>query len=809
MNSLASRLVITVALITLAFVVGLGFASFKLLEQMEVEKARLLADQVLPKIAQQMQKKSEQQFDRIAQELLRHEEISVVRIRDRARQKTFNYPSAARSSQSAGIHIFQDVVDPKTAVVTGTLELVLSNVTGETGLLSRYYPYIEKFIPQFAAAEGELSRYYPYLFVLMAGYVAMLVLVALFVYWTLRPLRKLASEMASFDFKAPAAFTLKKKGKGEIGVIAHTVSRIISNHTMFINQSHLQEAQKMAHLGSWQFSPADGTLIFSEEMHEITGIKNRESGLTWELFIGVIASKDRDYFVKTVANAIESRTQFRIMHDLTGHSGEQLHLLSQGRVHKSSDGKLLLTGISMDVTEQTQNQRMIEKLAFYDPLTKLPNRLLFRDRLLKTMTDAKRRDEKVALLYLDLDRFKLINDSFGHTVGDRLLQEVSKRLKSMLREVDTISRIGGDEFIVIAPMLKKREDVAVIAKKLIEVMQERWNISDKAFYTTTSIGISIYPDHAQDVDGLVKFADTAMYKAKELGRNKWQCYELYMGEHVDEQLQIENDMRDALKEMKQFELYYQPKVALQGGVVVGAEVLLRWNHPRLGFVGPDRFIPIAENTGMIIEIGAWVLQESARQIRRWMEEGIKPARLAINLSGRQFQSSSLFSQVQKTLSEYSIDASHIEFEVTESVSMSNLQESLRVLHELKSLGVGIVIDDFGTGYSSLAYLKQFPVDTLKIDKAFILNMLEDKDDRTIVETIVSMSAAMNLKVVAEGVEKIEHIHLLKKLNVDYVQGFYLSRPVPIAQFNSIYKKNREAVAKRMAARRGGVSAPTS
>jgi diguanylate cyclase (GGDEF)-like protein len=802
MNSLAFKVVVFVALISMVFTAALGFFNFELLEKsfdkMRAEQGALLAESALPKIATMMRKNSEKRFDGIAEELLRHEEVTAVRIEDIAHQKRYDYPSSVLPPQPSDTRVLEDIVDPKTAAVTGRLEIALADsaAVADSGW---YSPYVETVAPGIGPILGKLRPYYPFLGMILAGYAALLMVLAIFVYWTLRPLGKLASEMASFDLNEPAVFSLKRKGKGEVGLIVNTVNTIINNHTMFINQSHLQEAQKMAHLGSWQFAPEDGTLIFSEEMYNITGINNQGGELTWDAFSQLVESKDRDYFVKTVTNAIANRSQFRIMHDIVNKSGEKLHLLSQGRVHKSNGGKLLLTGISMDVTEQTQNQRMIEKLAFYDPLTKLPNRLLFRDRLLKTMTDAKRRDEKVALLYLDLDRFKLINDSFGHTVGDLLLQEVANRLKSTLREVDTISRIGGDEFIIIAPMLKKREDVAVIAKKLTGVMQERWHISDKAFYTTTSIGISIYPDHAQDADGLVKFADTAMYKAKELGRNKWQCYELSMGEYVDEQLQLENDMRDALKTMEQFELYYQPKVALQGGVVVGAEVLLRWNHPRLGFVGPDRFIPIAENTGMIIEIGAWVLQESARQIKRWIKEGVKPVRLAINLSGRQFQSSSLFSMVKKTLNDYGIDASHIEFEVTESVSMSNLQESLRVLHELKSLGVGIVIDDFGTGYSSLAYLKQFPVDTLKIDKAFILNMLEDKDDRTIVETIVSMSSAMNLKVVAEGVEKIEHIHLLKKLKVDYVQGFYLSRPVPIDQFNTIYKKNREAVAKRMAA----------
>gem|GEM_PF-4985324 len=658
-----------------------------------------------------------------------------------------------------------------------------------------------------------MQQYLYFLGAIVAGYLFLILILMRLVHRAFLPLEELSRKLEAFDPGHPVPIELEDAGRNEIGRIAAAASKMSDNiihHADYMNelhekikegQRHLKEAQQIARLGSWRVDPRTYECEFSDQMYVLLGLDPEGPPMQWQDFVDAIEEKDRRFFVRAVENTVRKHTPFRLMHQLHNRSGERLHVLTEGKLSERTDGTQIVSGISMDVSEQAESQRMIEKLAFYDPLTNLPNRLLFNDRLEKAIKDARRRSEKVGVFFLDLDRFKNVNDTLGHTMGDLLLKEVAQRLRRSLRESDTISRIGGDEFIVIAPMLGGEPDAMVVARKLLAAMQERWELGDKSLFTTTSIGVAIYPDHAQDVDTLVKFADTAMYKAKEEGRNKIKIYNLSMGEKIEKKLKIEHEMREAIETMEQFELYYQPKISLRSGAIVGAEVLIRWNHPELGLVFPDDFIPIAESTGMIIAIGEWVMHDAARQIEKWKQEGVVPLKLAVNLSGRQFQSPTLLEHIRTVLDRYDIRPQYLEFEVTESVSMISLQESLKVLHQLSDLGVGVVIDDFGTGYSSLAYLKQFPVDTLKIDKAFIMNMLEDHDDRVIVESIVSMSKAMDLKIVAEGVETIEHVHLLKKLGVDFGQGYFFSRPIPIEKFDLMYRKNLIRMKERREAQR--------
>lgn len=651
--------------------------------------------------------------------------------------------------------------------------------------------------------DQKMLSYYQYLAIIIFGFMVLSLLLMQMVMRVFGPMRELIRKMEAFDPTRPEPIALQNTSRSEIRFIADAANKMVDNiadHAEFMRRmtqkieegrAHLKEAQQIARMGSWQMRPDSNDCQFSDQMYVLLGLDPKKKNLNWQILIEYIEPKDRRPFLRLVENTTQSHVPFRLMHEVRTANDEVLHMLTEGKISQAGEHQML-TGITMDVTEQTESQRMIEQLAFYDPLTNLPNRLLLKDRLSKAISDAFRRDERVGVFFLDLDRFKYINDTLGHTIGDQLLKSVADRLRSKLRETDTVSRIGGDEFVIVAPMLKESEDAAVVAKKLLQAMQERWELEDKSIFSTTSIGIALYPEHGEDVDTLIKYADTAMYRAKENGRNNFCMYDTSMGDELREQLKIESEMRNALDgDPAQFELYYQPKIDLESGYISGAEVLLRWKHPSLGMIYPDTFIPVAENTGMIIELGQWVMQESARQIRRWQEEGVKPLRLAINLSGRQFQSPTLMYHIRSVLADYDISPRYMEFEVTESVSMENLQESLRVLNQLKSLGVGVVIDDFGTGYSSLSNLKQFPVDTLKIDKAFIMNMLEDRDDRTIVETIVSMCKAMTLMIVAEGVETIEHVKVLKKLEVDYGQGYYFSKPIPITQFNLMYRKNLE------------------
>ena len=778
-NSLASKLIFTLAVFSLMLVAALAYLNTKIVEKSYQEQLRQMVEERIDLRIPALEKAIAGRYYTRAKKMLEAltETDSIYHtgiVLERSGRKL-----EAGNKPEPSLFTIEKPLTGKNKEHIGTLSVKVS------ATLFR----------------KQMEQYFQFLGAIIAGYLILVFILMRLVYRAFVPLRELTQKLEAFDPSHPVPIELKRKSKDEIGMIAAAANKMSDNiihHADFMNElndkikegeRHLKEAQQIARMGSWWVDLQTLQCEFSDQIYALLGIDRNSRELTWDDFVLTIDSKDQRFFARAVESTAKTHRPFRLMHQLINLHGEKLHVLTEGKLSQRLDGTEIVSGISMDVSEQTESQRMIEKLAFYDPLTNLPNRTLFNDRLSKALKDARRRQEKVGVFFLDLDRFKNVNDTLGHTLGDLLLKEVAERLKRHLRESDTIARIGGDEFVVIAPMLHGEEDALIVANKLLEAMQERWELGDKSLFTTTSVGVALYPDHAEDVETLVKYADTAMYKAKEEGRNNTKIFNASMGEKIAKKLEIEHEMREAIVTMEQFELYYQPKISLRSGAIVGAEVLIRWNHPELGLVFPDDFIPIAESTGMIIQIGEWVMHDAARQIEKWKKEGIAPLRLAVNLSGRQFQSPTLLYHIRNVLEQYDIRPQYLEFEVTESVSMISLQESLKVLHQLRGLGVGVVIDDFGTGYSSLAYLKQFPVDTLKIDKAFIMNMLDDPDDRTIVESIVSLSKAMDLKIVAEGVETIEHVHLLKKMGVDFGQGYFFSRPIPLPQFDLLYRKN--------------------
>jgi diguanylate cyclase (GGDEF)-like protein len=794
-NSLASKLIFLLAVFSLLLVAALAYVNTKIVEQSYRTQLKEMVEQKIefasPIIARLVEKraytKASEQLDQLASTTAIN---SVTLFRKNAK-------TLAGGEYAPGDTLFmlsKDVKNAKGAVI-GTIEVAVSDV----------------------AFRAVMEQYFQFLGAIAAGYLFLIFILMRLFYRALLPLRELTQKLEAFDPGNPAPIALKSTSKNEIGMIAAAANKMSDNiihHADFMNELHLEieegrhhlkEAQQIARMGSWRIDPQTHACTFSDQMYTLLGRHVGGPDVGWDDFLHAIDERDRSTFVRAVESTAKKQTPFRLMHKLNNIKGESMHVLTEGKLSHRHDGSSIVSGITMDISEQTESQQMIEKLAFYDPLTNLPNRVLLNDRLLKLIKDASRRHEKIGVLFLDLDRFKNVNDTLGHTLGDLLLKEVAERLRRNLRDSDTISRIGGDEFVVLVSQVTSEKDIAVVAQKLIKALQERWELGSKALFTTTSVGVALFPDHGDDVETLIKYADTAMYKAKEEGRNRYRFYDASMGENIAKKLRIEHEMREAIGTMEQFELYYQPKISLRNGAVVGAEALIRWNHPTLGLVFPDDFIPIAENTGMIIQIGEWVMHEAARRIEQWHKEGIVPLKLAVNLSGRQFASPALLHQIRTVLQKYKIKPQFLEFEVTESVSMVSLQASLKVLQQLREIGVGVSIDDFGTGYSSLAYLKQFPVDTLKIDKAFIMNMLEDHNDRTIVESIVSLSKAMDLKIVAEGVETMEHVRLLKKMDVDYGQGYYFSKPIPFSKFDMLYRQNlvkmkeRREAAQRMKA----------
>jgi diguanylate cyclase (GGDEF)-like protein/PAS domain S-box-containing protein len=429
-----------------------------------------------------------------------------------------------------------------------------------------------------------------------------------------------------------------------------------------------------------------------------------------------------------------------------------------------------------DITQRKADEKHIEKLAFYDSLTGLPNRVLMQDRLLQMTTCAKRNDRKIALFFLDIDHFKRINDTFGHDTGDQLLIVFAQRLRSVLRDCDNVCRIGGDEFVVMVDNISSRNSASMIACKILEALTQTIVLKGKEVYSSTSIGISLFPEDGDDPDSLLKNADTAMYQAKENGRNTYRFYSSEMNSQALQQLLLANDLRKAL-EKNEFYLDYQPQIDLYEGRITGMEALLRWQHADLGKISPAQFIPLAEETGLILSIGHWVLAKACQQTYEIQQRCNIPLRVAVNLSTKQFQDPNLLPNIKAILNDSGLAAEDLELEITESILMENVEKSQQILHQLKAMGVTLAIDDFGTGYSSLSYLRNFPIDRLKIDKSFIQRITTHPDDAAITKAIIVMGHTIGVKIVAEGVEQRNEMTFLQENGCDEVQGFYFCHPV--------------------------------
>lgn len=438
------------------------------------------------------------------------------------------------------------------------------------------------------------------------------------------------------------------------------------------------------------------------------------------------------------------------------------------------------------------DKKQISFLAKHDELTELPNRNLLGDRLAVAITNAKRLKSKVAILFIDLDQFKVVNDSFGHQLGDKLFKIVADRLSSLLRQEETLSRFGGDEFVVVLPHISGEVNVSDKAEKLLSVIQQPYYLDGIELNLSASIGISLYPDDSKYSEELIQYADTAMYESKTLGRNTYQFYTAQIREKVLRKHTVEEALRKALAD-NQFELFYQPKVDLKTKKVFGMEALLRWKHPEMGMVSPVEFIPLAEETGLIVDIGDWVLEQACRDAKCWNSEFPWVTNMAINLSARQFNQENFIEKVGGILNKTGVNHSLIELEITESMLMENVDKAVKTLAELRGLGLSISIDDFGTGYSSLSYLKHLPADVLKIDRSFIQDITTNSADKAIIRSILALADNLHLKVVAEGIENVDQDNALTGMNCDYAQGYYFSRPLPAGELTNLLSRNNKKV----------------
>ncbi|PYU03677.1 MAG: two-component system response regulator [Acidobacteria bacterium] len=448
-----------------------------------------------------------------------------------------------------------------------------------------------------------------------------------------------------------------------------------------------------------------------------------------------------------------------------------------------------------DVSAARAMSQQMTHSAQHDVVTNLPNRMLLNDRISQSISLARRQHRPLAVLFLDLDRFKYINDSLGHAVGDQLLQSIAKRLLASVRNSDTVSRQGGDEFVILLSEISHPEDAATSARKILLSLNVPHSIDGHDLHIAGSMGISIYPGDGEDAETLIKNADTAMYHAKESGRNNFQFFKPEMNRQAVERQSLEGSLRQAV-ERGGFLLHYQPKINLFTGQITGAEALIRWQHPNRGLVSPAQFVPIAEDCGLILPIGRWVLREACKQAREWQDAGLPFKRVSVNVSATEFRAKTFLEDVGTTLRETGLEARYLDLELTEGVLMQNAKSTASVLQELKRMGVHLAVDDFGTGYSSLSYLRQFPIDVLKIDQSFVRQISDDPSDSAIVRAIIDMSKNLKKRVIAEGIETQEQLALLRSWHCAEGQGYLFSRPVPAAQLAQLLQTGvSETVAK--------------
>ncbi len=566
-------------------------------------------------------------------------------------------------------------------------------------------------------------------------------------------------------------------------------------------EARLERIQRIAHLGSWEFDLEAGALHASSEVRLLYGLETSSETLSPQALLDRIHAEDRPEVQHAVGRSLRKGAPLAIDHRVVLPDGETRVVRAQGEACLGEGGRVVeLAGTAQDVTEQKRVEERIRFLAYHDSLTQLPNRRLFSELLRQSLAQARRRGRRLAVLFLDLDHLKRINDSLGHSVGDELLQRVADRLRSCTREEDmvsrvptrdaspTISRFGGDEFLVVLNEINVSEDAGRVAGRILEVLCRPFAVKGHELVVGASIGIAIHPSDGTDVETLLSSADAAMYHAKDSGRNNYQFYEQSMNEAALRRLQLEGELRKAI-EGDQLHVHYQPKLELGSARISGAEALLRWTHPRLGRVSPGEFVPVAEQGGLIHSIGRFVMRAACAQAKAWLDHGVGPVRVSVNLSAHQFAGDGIVDTVRSVLEETGLPPRWLELEITESVLMENEQLAVGALKELRQEGIRVSLDDFGTGYSSLSYLKRFPVDTVKIDRSFVRDITTEPEDAAIIGASISIARALDMKVIAEGVETPEQRQFLQERGCDEIQGYLYSPPVDAESLAELLRRD--------------------
>ncbi|MDC8757022.1 EAL domain-containing protein [Janthinobacterium fluminis] len=571
-------------------------------------------------------------------------------------------------------------------------------------------------------------------------------------------------------------------------LLAHRIRYLLQASSALTELSRIQEslshAQALARLGNWEYRVGNSSGYWSPEMLRILGLASDTGPTSFDRLLLCLPVEQRPQLLEAFMGLYASGTSYCMEHRILQPDGSERIVFHQAEATQEGGRVLLLRGTVQDITERKQQELRIEYLANHDALTDLPNRKLLNDRINQVIAHARHTGLHLATLVLDLDRFKFVNDSYGHPVGDALLQAVAGRLKMAVREGDTVARQGGDEFVILLTDLPDAQTAEEIVKKVLSMFIDPCLLGEHTLHISTSIGVSVFPADGDSGELLLKTADAALYSAKDKGRNGYQFYNHKMGVLVEERAEIEHALHQALAH-HELELHYQPKVDLGSGKIYGMEALLRWRRPEIGLVPPDRFIPLAEDTGLIIPIGEWVLRTACAQLGAWHANGFPHLTMAVNVSARQFLQINMPDLVREVLADSGVPAECLELELTESLLMQNRDLVVQSLEQLKEIGVTLSLDDFGTGYSSLSYLKQFPIDVVKIDQSFIRDVTDNVDGASLTKSIIAMAKSLHMTTVAEGVETEGQLGFLNTNLCDAIQGYYFSRPLPSGEMDTL------------------------
>jgi len=573
----------------------------------------------------------------------------------------------------------------------------------------------------------------------------------------------------------------------DLGLVSQRVKYALRNsmdtRDLHVWKRQMKQVQRVAKIGYWQLNAADFRVNLSEEALRLFAIEPSSFDGTFSGFLDIVHVTERENVKSAVDAALFSDSKLNIDFRTVVKNGEEFYVNLQGEVITNEDGEpVSMMGVVQDITERKKVETSMQHQALYDSLTDLCNRRMFQDRLTQAMTTAQREEKLLALCFFDLDNFKMINDNLGHAVGDELLKSVAKRLRSTMRQGDIVARISGDEFAIAIEGLNNVDELEKIVEKVRFRLSQPYRIRGHKVYTSASIGVALYPLDSANRETMLRNADAAMYRAKELGGNCY-CYYTYdMNDKARRHLEMEKNLRKALGQ-DELCLFYQPQFDAQTNEIVGVEALLRWDHPEYGMLPPSKFLSIAEDSGLIFSIGKWVLTKACQDLRRWHSLGLRNLQLALNMSSRQFMQEGILENITSVLKQAMVDPKYVCIEITENVAMKNIAGAIELLKQLKSLGLQTAIDDFGAGHSSMNLLQKLPVDTLNIDRSFIMRIADREKDGNAARGIIALAHSLGLKVAAEGVETRTQAEFLRNQNCDVLQGYYFSHPIPAEEMN--------------------------